>query len=209
MDDENKSEKTQYGFQPVLVLPNIYFLDQYNTKFILIGYSATNNFNPIIIFAHNLSFVELTLSDWMALTMNDKVADNWFKTIDSVEGKLIKTKNIKVVKKIEKNNPTLQIQKLAPSRSNNYINLNMFEYRKLVEIDSFVQTIMKNLNSNWIQVQDYYNLYVFYCNLKNKTVLDDSDFFTYDDSNFDCLRLFNEISINCRQKLLYDITIFD
>lgn len=197
--------KLPYRVCPTFLLTNIYFLNNQCTNFVLVGCAPSEKFKPTIIIFLDDSFVELALSDWVALNISNELTHKWFKSDDIKEGLLIKTNNISIEKKIVCRNKVLQIQNLPQISSNNYIELKAEDFQKINEMNTFIQFLMKKLQSHWLVIQDYYNLYIYYCYIKNKNVLDDEDFFVYDEpKDFDSYRLFREISFLCKDKILLD-----
>lgn len=187
-----------------LILSNIYFLTNHNSKFLLIGYSALKDLKPMIVFRHENSCVEFTLSDWVILTSNARTLNDWVIKTDAVENETYITKNVTIKKVVKSTNMFIQISN-NQSKTGNSIFLNFTEYNKCLEMNMFIQNIMRTLQSNWFEIDDYYNFYVHRCNTTKKYVLSEQDFFSVDNANFDVYRLFKEISIFCIDKLQSDV----
>lgn len=204
-----RKKKFELDLPPTLLLSNVYFLNARNSKYILIGYSALKDFKPVIVFCTDGCFVEFILSDWITLIINQQKINQWFASANENEFICIPTKNI-VIKNISVSNCLLlEIQNLKQTRSSNSICLNENEYKKCIELDSFIQTLMKNFQSNWWSVEDFYNVYVGLCATNKKFMLDDANYFYSNNTNIDSYRLFKEISYLCSEKLLNDVTHFD
>lgn len=201
-------KKKENNKPPVLLLANIYFLNRSHTKFILIGYNASIDFKPVIVFQQDGSFVEFTLSDWQILTSNKILIENWFTHLDINETTSIVSKNVGIKKAIKLNTMYVQIQNSQRKKPINTILLNTDEYNKCTEIDLFVQNVIKTFQFNWFDIQDYYNTYVLKCNTKKSVILNEEDYFPSENCNFDTYRLFKEISYFCNVNLYSDVTFY-
>lgn len=192
-----RTSKLPYGVQPTLLLTNIFFLDPAKPKYILVGYSISNDFRVVIVFCLNKEYIELTLSDWITLTINNEQIIDWYTKNDyNSERRSISTKNILInmAVQLDETYGELKINNHKELRRNSTIYLDFNEYQKCIEIDTFVQNIVKTYQSNRCAIEDYYNIYVHKCNAKNQKILDDIDYFYANNPNFDCYRLFKEIS---------------
>lgn len=198
-----RKEKNQ---QPILLLANVYFLNRMHTKFILIGYNALRDFKPVIVFQQDASFVEFTLSDWQILTSNKNHIENWFLHIDINDTASIVSKNVGIKKAMKLNSMYIQIQNSQIKKPINTILLNVDEYHKCIEIDLFVQNVIKTFQFNWFDVQDYYNTFVLKCNAKKAIILNEEEYFVAENCNFDTYRLFKEITYFCNENLNSDVT---
>lgn len=189
-----------------LLLSNVYFFGNHNSKFILIGYSAVKDMKPLIVFCYENSYVEFTMSDWIIFTSNSKTLNDWVLKTDPVEHETHITKNVTIKKVVKANNMYIQIQNNNQTRPGNLMLLNYSEYNKCLEMNQFIQNIMRTFQGNWLEIEDYYNYYIHRCNCKKKNVLEEQDFFTIENPNFDVYRLFKEISIFCLDKLQSDVS---
>lgn len=212
MTEENvrrRRKKLEFEWAPTLLLSNVYFLNATNSKFVLIGYSAAKDFKPVILLCLDGCYVEFILSDWITLMINQQKILDWF--ANPVENELIfiPTKNMTIKNVVKTNFPMIEIQNLKQTRSSNNIFLNQHEYTKCVEIDSFIQTLMKNYQTNWWSVEDYYNMYVSRCSQNKTFSLSDNEYFYSENNHFDSYRLFKEITLFCTEKLISDVTHFE
>lgn len=204
-----RRKKREHDIPATILLSNIYYLNPNNTKYILIGFSAVKDFKPLIVFCHDNLYVEFILSDWITLTINQQLIESWFAKAEAKTSANIGTKNINIKKTMKSNNPCLQINNCQQPRANNNILLSPSEYSKCIEIDLFIQNVIKSFQSNWFAIEDYYNVYVHKCKAKNVLFLEDNDYFFADNANFDCYRLFKEITYLCKDKLRTDVTHFN
>lgn len=204
-----RRKKFEMDQPPTLLLSNVYFLNPLNTRYILIGYSAAKDFKPVILLCQDESYVEFILSDWITLTINHQKITEWFATSAENELIFLPTKNITIKNVLKSTFPHLEIKNLKQTRLSNDICLNEFEYKKCIEIDSFIQTLMRNYQTNWWSVEDYYNVYTSRCSQNKTFALADNDYFHSENNHFDSYRLFKEITFFCSEKLRSDVTHFE
>lgn len=201
-----KKRKKMIDFPNSMVLQNIYFLNTEKSKFILIGFDLFKDFKPIIVFRHKNAYVEFTLSDWITLTINENNLNEWKVNNENFECVSIRTKNVCIMKVMKKDNAFVKIENIERNRPTNTIDLDYDEYKKCIEMNTYVQNVMKTFQTNWFEVEDYYNMYVHKCNAQKKFCLDDIEYFCTDNANIDTYRLFKEISIFCTDKLANDVS---
>lgn len=157
----------------------------------------------MILFCQENTIVEFTLSDWMTLTSNTTPICDWTIKSDAAEHEIHYTQNVTIKRVVLANNILLQIRNNHNPKK--MLFLNFSEYNKCIEMSLFVQNMMRSMQANWIDIEDYYNFYIQKCNARRKIVLEEQDFFTVDNANFDIYRLFKEISIFCSDKLQSDV----
>lgn len=202
-----RKKRGVFEVQSTLLMSNVYFLNPNKTKFILIGYSVLKDFKPVIVFCHDGCYVDFILSDCIALMEKHETINDWFLNKCNNQEVLETTKNIYIKKTLKSNKPFLEIRNIQHRRLNNYILLNSREYTTCHQMEIFIQNILKNYQTNWCVVEEYYNVYVQKCCIKNELVLDDCDYFYPEYTSFDFYKLFKEISIFCKDKLESDVTI--
>lgn len=156
----------------------------------------------------NNSYCWMILTDWLALfTLNEKI-ENWLLNHNSNElnESWIVSKNLRIKQSFIDNESVIELQNID---STICIHLNIIEYKKCYELNSLVQYMFKIMHQNWFVIDEYYNMYVYYCLLKNKNRLTDDDYFTLTaiPSNIDCYRLFCEIPFTCKNKLNNDVSV--
>lgn len=193
--------------RPQLLLQSLYFINDNVPKHIAVGYSPENDFRPGFILGNNISHVVLGVVDWLALFLVKQQIEEWFAGVtDDTEPFLLATKNIRVSKYNASPN-IIVVENTPRTWSNNQVLLNLREYQKCLELDNLFQPIIKQMQSNAAQIDDYYSLYIFYCMQKRKQTLSDEDYFLpfTTNSSIDTFKLFKEIPLLCSEKLRNDI----
>lgn len=195
--------------QPSLLLSTTYFLNNQCNRHVILGHIPDNDCRPLYILGTTTSFVTLSTSDWLMLMMSKVEIESWFSKKEGVSNDdIIISKNVKVSSYEGSGSKKLIfIENLNCCRVNKSILLNEEEFDKLVQLDSFLFFISKQMQQNCVYVDDYYNLYIYYCLLKEKNYLNDQDFFPPNDLNncVDIFRLFKEIPIVCKEQLAIDL----
>lgn len=196
---------------PTLVLQTVYFLNNNCSKSLCIGYDTENDFKVTIILMTMYSYVTLSVTDWLTLMLNHTEAACWFNNASEFQqlGEFKTTNNYKISKLSNDETHFLEISNNSAHRQNNNIFLFHNEFSRCIELDSLLQTFIKQMQPNSQFLTDYYNWYVYHCSVNRKKSLDQCDYFTPfgDVSSFDSLRFFMEIPIFCEQKLKSDLSL--
>lgn len=209
---KNKGDKQQnFEFAPCLLFQTVYFLNNTCNKYLSLGYDVKNGCRPLFTIGTSLGFVTLSTSDWMMLMINKIQIEYWFNNIgDSFEPGLITSKNIQLSQIRNGEQNFIMIENLNATRNNKTVLLSEEEYRKIIDIDSFLFLTVKQMQQNSIMIDEYYNMYIYYCIAKGKKLLTDEDFFPsldLNNANFDLFRLFKEIPLNCREEIERDVVL--
>lgn len=195
--------------EPVLLLNTTYFLNRNCNRHLILGYSPDNECRPLYILGTASNFVTLSISDWMMLMMSKSQIESWFdNTEDSSEDKTILSKNMKISRYYGPlGGKYIYIENLNCEHINKLVILSEEDFKQCVELDSFLFKYSKQMQVNSVFIDDYYNMYVYYCLSKNINQLSDEDFFPANDLNntIDAYRLFKEIPIICKDKLKIDL----
>lgn len=187
---------------PRLLLSYTYFLNGLNTAFISAGYDVESFKLKIIVYKQK-SFQVWTFDDWNHLYVNALLINNFM--------------NKRSNNTIPKNNEfsgvetnmhyTLSVHKerkyLTFKTASSEIVLSKIEWNNLYMTLKFFNSIIMWCNSAWKDIEYYFNIYYEKCSLLGVNELPVNKFFvatTYNYCNFS--RLFNEIPIFCRYKLL-------
>lgn len=196
--------------RPALVLQNIHFLNECGTKHVSIGYDAGNNFRLSIILATNQSYVHFSVSDWLAFMLNFIELTNYLKQTVGVDEqiKFHTSNNIKISKENINKRNFIYIENLPRTRLNNGILLDYKEFERCLLLESFIQKCLKEMQVNPPMIDDYYNWYVYHCHSRQKSILDEADYFAPfgNPTSFDSFRLFQEIPVYCEDKLNADLS---
>lgn len=189
--------------QPSLLLSTIYFLNNQCNRHVVLGYAPENECRPLFILGTMNSFVSLSTTDWVMLMLSKIQISSWFNNEDDFENDVIISKNIKIAPFQSKTNKLICIENLNCDRANKSILLSEEEYNKCVDLDSIIHIISKQMQQNSIHIDDYFNMYIYYCLSKEKTKLSELDFFPPNDTNtfFDTFRLFKEIPLLCAEQV--------
>lgn len=215
---KNKKKKTEeiesvisISSQPELLLRSVFFLNLECTKNISIGYAIADNCRPMFMLSHDLSYVLLALTDWMVIFLSNLLIQNWYAQVVDVNtnDSCVVSKNIKLKRVMINGVPLIEIENVPKKSFNNSVLINLREYERCCELDSYLQYLFRQAQQNWIYVDDYYNMYVYYCLLKNKPYLDEEDYFTIIDlpQSIDSYKIYKEISLVCKEKLSVDVRV--
>lgn len=204
----NPAMKTQP--RPTFLQQTLYFINDQSIKFISIGYSPENDFKPTFILANSSSYVILSVTDWLSLFMMKQEIEKCFAAEKSdKESVLYAMKNITVSKYPfgYHDSTVLLIENTPKTRLNNQVFINLREYSKLLELEPIFQSLLKQMQPNAAPIDDYYNMYAFYCIQKQKQFLSDDEYFLpiISINNVDSFKLFQEIPVICSEKLKKDI----
>lgn len=197
--------------RPNLVLQSVYFLNDNATKHISIGYDPTNDFRLSVIVTCNLSYVIMSAVDWASFMLNFIEISDYLAGKNCEEFVNVRTtKNIRISKVDMNDKRYCYLENHPRTRLNNGVLFNQKEFDKCCQLDSYIQPLLKQMQLTPHLIDDYYNWYVYHCQLYKKSVLNDSQYFIpYGNSTtFDSLRLFNEIPIYCEEKLNIDLASF-
>lgn len=214
-----KDEQTHHTEQfaevnrPTLLLQYLYFLNSNANKYIAIGLSPENDFRPTIVLASSMSHVVFSVPDWIALFCNYmyEPINQWFDGDESTENQCLIQKNYKISNFKSEDTRLILIENIPQNRLNNSMFLTQEEYRQCIGMDSYVQPLIKQMQTNSNIIRDYFDLYVGYCFCKKKSQLDDDEFFMPFDNtlNLDTYRVFKEIPLICENKIKADLTLME
>lgn len=191
-----------------LVLQNIYLLNNPGTKYITLGYDPANHFYLTIMIVSTDGFVTMTVTDWLALMSTSNNIFEFFKSSElTVAENIISTLNIEVSKNLSDELRPIKLENSRQVRENKTILLTEAEFSRCVLLDSYYQTLIKQMQVNPPLLGDYYAYYVFYCQTFDKSKLDDNEYFAPfgTTATFDGFRFFKEIPIFCSEMLLSDL----
>lgn len=207
-----RANRKKFHPRPELLLENVLFLNLSFNKIVTVGYSVNENCRPTILLMHNSHFVTLLLTDWLAIFTFNSQIKNWFANDSpnsSINETWIACKNIKLTKIHSNHERLIQIE--STTQLNCVIALNSEEYNKCIELDSYIQYLLKQMQHNYIFVDEYYNMYVYYCILNKKSRLSEEEYFLLSNfsNNIDSYRIFSEIPTYCSRKLSSDLCVLN
>lgn len=221
--------------RPNILLQYLYFLNECGTKHVAVGFLPEEDFRVYILLSSNLSHVRISITDWLALLHLEAVGsiEKWFsndednllllsflndgnQAVVETEGEenetmlIMQTKNIKVSKLIVNERRLIQIENIPQNRVNSLLFLTKEEYKQCQLLDTYFQPLIKQMQANSSLIEDYYELYVYYCINKKKCILNDDEYFvpTGTAITFDIYRIFKEIPVICKDRLFKDLSIF-
>lgn len=205
-----RARQQQIQTRPEMLLENVFFLNSSFNKYVSVGFLVSENCRPMIVLMHDLHFFTLLLTDWLAIFTFNTQIKNWISTDcnDSVPNDTwVASKNIKLTKVVTNERRVIQIE--STLQNNCLITLNSAEFEKCIELDSYVQYLLNQMQNNYLFVDEYYNMYVYYCILNKKSRLSDEEYFTLSNfsNNIDSYKIFSEIPICCCRKLSTDLCV--
>lgn len=193
---------------PSLLLQSVYFLSPH--KYLAIGYSVEHDCRPIILInslSRQLptSYIELDWNDWFVLSRAKFAIQNWF-TIGQPfpGGEPINSNKFSISTfYIPRGGRLIMLENKQSNRENCVVFLDEADFKKCVEADCFFFGIIGQLQSNWQQVGDYLNNYVFRCIISGRSFLPEDEYFqsTNIQSNLDTYRLYQEIPFLCQDRI--------
>lgn len=196
-------EKTN-GIIPNLLLSHTYFLNDQHTTYISIGYNI-ESFKPVIILFKNTVYHELSTDVWTTTIFNHlDVIRNHFNRENNISfAELPKISGNCTVKLTCRNNEPLILFTDGCKK----IILNSEEWEHVYAVSPFLQSIITWSETNWQDIENYYNLYSLKCFDQKKFSLEMKDFYIppligYNYFNYS--RLFSEIPIFCKHKIMND-----
>lgn len=208
-DDNIDISTTQ---RPVLLLQRVIFLNPGGNKYISIGYE-NSEFQPMITLTSGFSYVNFKLEDWIhcfSCQIKDQV-EKWLSgssEYNQNENTILYSNNHKIVFILMNNLRLIYVEENEPrTRRNDGVILNQNEFEACLTVDS---NLLKQMQSQSICLNEYYNMYLFYCSIKNKNELDITEYFNHHceltkSTMVDEDRMFKEIPILCRDKLDSDL----
>lgn len=202
---KNKKQfEKQNVIVPTLLLSHTYFLNEQHTSYLSIGFDS-ESFEPAIILFKNSIFHALSTETWTTSIYN-----NWLIIQNHINGEnnisfaeLPNTNSDCEVKLTCRNNERLVLFKNGCKK----LALNPEEWSRVADLLPFLHSIINWSEVIWQHVREYYNLYVMKCCERQAYSLNVVDFFIPPITShnfFNCARLFNEIPVLCKKKLLND-----
>lgn len=207
--EENSVCQLPIQSRPNLVLQLVYYLNDMGTKHVAIGFDPLNEFRLTVILSSNYSFVVMSTVDWFTFMLNIPEVHNYFNDIVQLHCSEFKTTKNIIMQKHNGDDKVLQIEDYPRTRSNNMIFLKNEEFTRCLELDAYLQPLIKQLQLYPQLILDYYNLYIYHCQTSNKQTLNDTEYFLPlgNGNLLDSFRLFKEIPIYCREKLDRDLSV--
>lgn len=208
--------------RPQLLLQQLYFLSCAGSKHVSIGFAPDFDFKPMIILTSGYSHVHFSVTDWLAMFHLDPIVpienwlggqDTWMSNTDCItpssDDMLMMSKNIQVVKYIVNGKKYIHIENIPKKHTNRGALMDYNEYNQCLQLDSYFQPLIKQMQCNSALIEDYYELYTYYCITKAKSCLDDSEYFEQfgNTINFDTFRIFKEIPLVCKERLTKDLSL--
>lgn len=199
----NKLIKKKMATIPNLLLSHTYFLNDQHTCYLNIGYDV-NTFETTIILFKNTMFHKLSAEMWTTTIFNNlSTINNHFSCENNISfAELPKMEGNCDVKLTCRNNE----RRIMFTSGGKKIVLNSKEWERCSSLSSFLQSIIIWSEAVWTDVANYYYLYVAKCFDRGTHSLQIQDFFIppvtgYNYFNYS--RLFNEIPVLCKQKIMY------
>lgn len=189
---------------PSLLLSHTYFLNENHTSYISIGFNI-NTFMPVIILYKNTVFHVLSTDFWTTTIFN---------SLENIKNHFICESNISFTE-LPKINGNCDVKltcrnnerRILFTSGGKKIILNAEEWEHVHASSSFLQSIINWSDTIWQDVWNYYNLYILKCFERRMFSLEMKDFFIppiVGCKFFNYSRLFNEIPILCKNKLIND-----
>lgn len=200
-------EKRNLNVVPELLLAYTYFLSANHSSHITVGYDS-QNFNMKIILYKNGVYEEIDWDNWFVLFMNKDSIQNYFEGLYAVNFlELPKVNEECILKLSHRNNEKCLIFNQIKKK----IILDKHEWSKLSTLIPFLHTIVYWYLNNWKEIESFYLRYLTKCIEKNAFKLQSQEFFVEDEilGSFNTSRLFNELPVISRKKLLDDIYAFN
>lgn len=192
---------------PDLLLSYVYFLNEYKTASVVIGYDA-EVFTPKMILIKGKEYQSLSWDDWQSFYNCIGYIHQFFEESISVEyvNMMVQNNNKNKRFKLSVHNQEKNLNFIdGPSK----VKLNNHgEWERLWSLAPLLHSIFSWYMLAFEEIGDYYNLYLNKCVLQNCSKLDYKDFFTpMHKNNKYCnySRLFNEIPILSKNKLIKDL----
>lgn len=192
---------------PNLLLSHTYFLNDQHTCYVNIGYDI-NTFKTTIILFKNTVFHILSSDAWTTAVFNNlQTIKSHFSCENNISfAELPKTTGNCDVKLTCRNNE----RRIMFTSGGKKIVLNSKEWEHCASLSSFLQSIIIWSEAVWTDVANYYSLYLVKCFDRKTHALQIQDFFIppvtgYNYFNYS--RLFNEIPVLCRHKLINDFYV--
>jgi hypothetical protein len=182
-----------------------YYLDRKKSAYVTTGYNC-NTFKTSILFVKKNSSVLFNTENWddlcdhiefinkCAFDSYSKDATKFHDRSGAVIARITKRKEEKVVE--------------ISMDSTNKVAFNLIEWTELTELSAFLRQVIKWNDIFNNEIENYYKQYLKKCKANDVTKLTSNEFFlphplTYNYCNFS--RLFHEIPILCRHKLILDL----
>lgn len=204
---EKFKEKRNLNDVPDLLLSYTYFLNANHSSHISVGYDNQNFTMKIIIYKNNV-YEELGWENWFVLFLNKETIQNHFEDLYGVDFvELPKVNGLNTLKLSFRNNEKC----LIIIQNKKKIVLFKNEWWKLYGLSSFFHSIVYWYLNNWSQIETFYYRYLNKCIEKNTFKLQSHEFFVGDETltSFNVSRLFYELPVISRKKLLDDIYSFN
>lgn len=188
---------------PDLLLSYVYFLNEFKTASIIIGYDS-EMFEPKMLLLKGTEYLTLSWDDWHLFYNNISTIQQFFEGDQSE--KIAKSVNDKG-RKFKLAFTNLE-KRLIFTENSSKIKLKTCEWEKLWALAPLLHSIFSWYVLTGKEISSYYTLYLNKCILQNCSKLDYKDFFTpMQENNNYCnySRLFNELPILSKKKLINDL----
>ncbi len=191
---------------PDLLLSYTYFLDNYHTCHLTIGYDTNDFQSKMVLFKNNRMNV-WNMADWTNIYTNGELMDKFFYDT-SYDAEFIEMPHCggNVLFKLSIRNKE---KCLIANHNNRKIILFKEECSMLLSLLSYLNSIMTWYNITSVEIKNYYDRYLQICINNNVLKLSPHQFFITSEQSQSCYnssRIFNEIPILCHKKLRYDLS---
>lgn len=187
----------------ILLCQYTYFLNKEASKALFLGFNPST-FRPVL---HITSLIdnkqlEFTNEDWACVTACSKYC---IKFLSENSDLAWYSSNTLVIESIYKNSERL-IRISFFDSPDSFVELNLYEFEIINQYSTFISRIFKHYSDYWTEIDKYYRQYLLKCITLNKTCLDQEDYFLPNNRCLNYYRIFNELPIVCRNKLINDLT---
>lgn len=223
-DDQQQQQqqvKKDESIVPNLLLSYVYFLNNSHTTYINVGFDI-NNFEATIVLYKNTKYLCFSFNDWINLYTNIFTINNFFQNKDENFDIVLPIYSDKTIFKLcngceflsgssnFQNNKYLVCENSATSSK---IYLTEQEWNKNLELTSFLQSVITWYEMTSKEIKSYFEIYNEKCLKKGVTSLSSTEYFlpggnsnTYTYFNCNYSRLFSEIPILCKKKIIKNIS---
>jgi len=188
---------------PDLLLSYVYFLNEWKTSSIIIGYDA-ESFGPKMFLLKEKQYQTLSWDDWHFFYNYSCTIQQYFNDVDIEKtGQMVNGKCQRFKLSLYKGK-----KHVIFIENSSKIKLNACEWERLWSLAPLLHSIFSWYMLTEKEISSYYILYLQKCILQNCSKLDYKDFFTpmHQNNNYcNYSRLFNELGILCKNKLINDL----
>lgn len=187
----------QYNYvtPPQLVLAYTYFFTDMS-KYISIGYSLPDISLVIVIHHINRASIVLTANEWLSMFLyNCEIEAAFNKTM------LMASKRLSDIAAIEHD---VTMDQIIIIKENVLLEINKAEWSDVLQIAEMFTSVINYYTQSINAVKEYYESYIYKCNIQNLFYLDTQFFFTPPNDSkhvFNFTRLFYEIGLSCKKRI--------